>query len=286
MKRVYLLFAVVAVQLLWLVWNYVDRTLELEHAPVLRIECQQRDPRDLFRGEYVALNAGQSVSLAQAGKSICWDAGFCDSVNKNWDWVDDKRVEWMATNPLQPRAPQMEDSLNLVKQGEPRRVAAFWRVGEDGLSRVVRFEKPGAPSDAAEEGETRCLMWMEVLSNLAQNEAGECEAYVWIELEFGRRNRLRYYVEENTGDMYNIWVRQMGRKWSDFPADRLRYTVDLAIRESDTAVPRMLYLNGVPYDEAVKQIREGTFAWLPEPAPETSADTRQTQIIRIKSSAD
>ena len=68
MKRVYLLFAVVAVQLLWLGWNYVERTLELEHAPVLRIECQQRDPRDLFRGEYVALNAGQSVSLAQAGK--------------------------------------------------------------------------------------------------------------------------------------------------------------------------------------------------------------------------
>lgn len=282
MKRVYLLFAVVAVQLLWLGWNYVERTLELEHAPVLRIECQQRDPRDLFRGEYVALNAGQSVSLAQAGKSICWDAGFCDSVNKDWDWVDDKRVERMATNPLQPRAPQMEDSLNLVKHGEPRRVAAFWRVGEDGLSRVVRFEKPGAPSDGAEEGETRCLMWMEVFSHLSQNEAGEWEAYVSIELEFGRRNRLRYYVEENTGDMYNIWVRQMKREWDDFPADRLRYTVDLAIRESDTAVPRMLYLNGVPYAEAVKQIREGTFAWLSEPVEVTGTRGRNRGIFRIK----
>lgn len=282
MKRVYLLFAVVAVQLLWLVWNYVDRTLELEHAPVLRVECQQRDPRDLFRGEYVALNAGQSVSLAQAGKSICWDAGFCDSVNKDWDWVDDKRVERMATNPLHPRAPQMEESLNLVKYGEPRRVAAFWRVGEDGLSRVVRFEKPGAPSDAAEEGETRCLMWMEVFSHLTQKESGELEAYVSIDLEFGRRNRLRYYVEENTGDMYNIWVCQMGRKWSDFPADRMRYTVDLAIRESATAVPRMLYLNGVPYAEAVKQIREGTFAWLPEPVEGTGARGRSRGIFRVK----
>ena len=265
MKRVYLLFAVVAVQLLWLVWNYVERSIELEKAPVLRIVCQQCDPRDLFRGEYVALNTDQFVTLEQAGKSICWGAGFCDSVNKDWTWKDGKRVDQLATNPLQPRAPQVEDSLTLVRHGLPQRVAVFWREGADGLSRVVRFEKPGAPSDAAEAGETRCLMWMEVFSHLSQNEAGEWEAYVSIDLEFGRRNRLRYYVEENTGDMYNIWVNQLNKKWSDFPADRLRYTVDLAIRESATAVPRMLYLNGVPYPEAVKQIREGTFVWLPEP---------------------
>ena len=282
MKRVYLLFAVVAVQLLWLGWNYVERTLELEHAPVLRIECQQRDPRDLFRGEYVALNTGRSVSLEQAGKSICWGAGFCDSVNKDWTWKDGKHVDLLATNPLQPRAPQVEDSLTLVRHGLPQRVAVFWREGEDGLSRVVRFEKPGAPSDVAEAGETRCLMWMEVFSHLSQNEAGEWEAYVSIDLEFGRRNRLRYYVEENTGDMYNIWVNQLNKKWSDFPADRLRYTVDLAIRESATAVPRMLYLNGVPYPEAVKQIREGTFVWLPEPVEGAGIRGRNRGVFRIK----
>ena len=282
MKRVYLLFAVVAAQLLWLAWNYVDRTLELEKAPVLRIVCQQLDPRDLFRGEYVALNADQSVTLEQAGKSICWDAGFCDSVNKDWTWKDGRRVDLLATNPLQPRAPQMEESLKLVRHGEPRRVAAFWRVGEDGLSRVVRFEKAGAPSDAAEAGEIRCLMWMEVISRLTQKESGESEAYVSIELEFGRRNRLRYYVEENTGDMYNIWVNQLNKKWSDFPADRLRYTVDLAIRESATAVPRMLYLNDVPYPEAVNQIREGTFVWLSDPVEGAGVRGRNRGVSSIK----
>lgn len=282
MKRVYLLFAVVAAQLLWLVWNYVERTIELEKAPVLRIVCQQRDPRDLFRGEYVALNAGQSVTLEQAGKSICWDAGFCDSVNKDWTWKDGKRVDQLATNPLQPRAPRVEDSLTLVRYGLPQRVAVFWREGEDGLSRVVRFEKLGAPSDVAEDGEIRCLMWMQVISHLTQKESGESEAYVSIELEFGSRNRLRYYVEENTGDMYNIWVNQLNKKWSDFPADRLRYTVDLAIRESATAVPRMLYLNGVPYPEAVKQIREGTFVWLPEPVEGAGIRGRNRGVFRIK----
>ena len=282
MKRVYLLFAVVAAQLLWLVWNYVDRTLELENAPVLRIVCQQRDPRDLFRGEYVALNADQSVTLEQAGKSICWDAGFCDAVNKDWDWKDGRRVDLLATNPLQPRAPQMADSLTLVRHGLPQRVAVFWRVGEDGLSRVVRFEKAGAPSDAAAAGEIRCLMWMEVISHLTQKENGESETYVSIELEFGRRNRLRYYVEENTGDMYNIWVNQLNKKWSDFPADRLRYTVDLAIRESATAVPRMLYLNDVPYPEAVKQIREGTFVWLSDPVEGAGVRGRNRGVFSIK----
>ena len=282
MKRVYLLFAVVAAQLLWLVWNYVERTIELEKAPVLRIVCQQCDPRDLFRGEYVALNTDQFVTLEQAGKSICWDAGFCDSVNKDWTWKDGKRVDQLATNPLQPRAPRVEDSLTLVRHGLPQRVAVFWREGEDGLSRVVRFEKPGATSDTAEAGEIRCLMWMQVISHLKQKESGESEAYVSIELEFGRRNRLRYYVEENTGDMYNIWVNQLNKKWSDFPSDRLRYTVDLAIRESATAVPRMLYLNDVPYPEAVKQILEGTFVWLPEPVEGAGIRGRNRGVFRIK----
>lgn len=288
MKRVYLLFAVVAVQLLWLVWNYVERTLELENAPVLRVECRQRDPRDFFRGDYVALNAGQSVSLEQAGKSICWDAGFCDSVNKDWTWEDSTRIDLVASNPLQPRASQMEDSLSLKTQCESQRVAVFWRVGEDGISRVVRFEKPGASTDAAGEGEFRCLMWMDVISHVSRNEAGEAELSLRVELEFhlGSMHRIRYYVEENTGDMYDIWVRQKRREWRDFPNDRLRYTVDLAIRRNASVVPRMLYLNGVPYPEAVQQILEDTFSWLPEPAPETSADTRQTRIIRIKSSAD
>ena len=282
MKRVYLLFVVVAVQLLWLGWNYVERTIELEKAPVLRIECQQRDPRDLFRGDYVALNVDQAVSLEQAGKSIYWDTEFCDKVNKDWTWKDDKRIELVATNPLQPRAPQMEDSLKLERYTHSQRVAVFWRMGEDGLSRVVRFEKPGAPSDVAEAGEIRCLMWMDIFSHLSQKEGGEPVAYVSIELDFGSRNRLRYYVEENTGDMYNIWVNQLNKKWSDFPADRLQYTVDLAIRENASAVPRMLYLNGVPYSEAVKQIREGTFAWLAEPVEDAQSRGRSQGIFRIK----
>ena len=289
MKRVYLLFAVVAAQLLWLVWNYVARLQELAAAPVLRIECTERDPRDLFRGDYVALETRQFGPLELAGKSICWDAAFCESVNNDWAYVNEERVDLVVVNPLQPRAPQMEDSLKLNWHGKPERVAVFWRTGADGISRVVRFEKPGSPADVAEPEESRCLMWMAPERNikrLADVEPGnKAELDFEFELSFNSTGwrRVRYYVEENTGDMYNIWVNQLDRTWSDFPSDRLRYTVDLAIRSSASVVPRQLYLNGVPYADAVEQIRQGTFEWLPEPADETKPDaTPRTISIKAR----
>ena len=49
MKRTYLLFAVVAAQLLWLGWNYAERARELAESPVIHIDCTDYDPRDLFR---------------------------------------------------------------------------------------------------------------------------------------------------------------------------------------------------------------------------------------------
>ncbi|MEE1265117.1 MAG: hypothetical protein UHH87_02385, partial [Akkermansia sp.] len=83
---------------------------------------------------------------------------------------------------------------------------------------------------------------------------------------FARRwQNLRFYVEEGTGDLRHIWMNELGEKWDSFPADHIRRTVDVAIRENAAPVPRMLYLNGVPYPEAVEQIRNRTFKWLDAP---------------------
>ncbi len=272
-KRLILLFAVVAAQLLWLAWNYVDRTRELANAPCLLIDCTDYDPRDLFRGDYVSLSVMQSVPLDKAGKSIHWDADFCKRVNTHYEWDSDKKEhkEHPVVNPLPERAPQMEDSLALQDAYETP-VAVFWRKDTEGICRVARFEKPGSAADAAAADETRCKMWMSVRFWTRKREDGQWEADISVRLSFFSQTwkNLRFYVEEGTGDLRRIWMNELGEKWDEFPATRIRRTVDVAIRENAAPVPRMLYLNGVPYPEAVEQIRNRTFKWLDAPV-ETNA---------------
>ena len=272
-KRLILLFAVVAAQLLWLAWNYVDRTRELANAPCLLIDCTDYDPRDLFRGDYVSLSVMQSVPLDKAGKSIHWDADFCKRVNTHYEWDSDKKEhkEHPVVNPLPERAPQMGDSLALRDDHETP-VAVFWRKDTEGICRVARFEKPGSTADAAAADETRCKMWMSVRFWTRRREDGQWEADISVRLSFFSQTwkNLRFYVEEGTGDLRRIWMNELGGEWDEFPATRIRRTVDVAIRENAAPVPRMLYLNGVPYPEAVEQIRNRTFKWLDAPV-ETNA---------------
>lgn len=268
-KRLILLFAVVAAQLLWLAWNYVDRTRELANAPCLLIDCTDYDPRDLFRGDYVSLSVTQSVPLDKAGKSIHWDELFCKQVNTHYEWDADKKEhrEYPVVNPLPERAPQMEDSLALQDNTLATPVAVFWCKDAEGICRVARFEKPGSAADAAAADEMRCKMWMRVRFWTLRREDGQWEADISVRLSFFSQTwkNLRFYVEEGTGDLRRIWMNELGEKWDEFPATRLRRTVDVAIRENAAPVPRMLYLNGVPYPEAVEQIRNRTFKWLDAP---------------------
>ncbi len=273
-KRLMLLFAVVAAQLVWLAWNYVDRTRELANAPGLLIDCTDYDPRDLFRGDYVSLSATQTVPLELAGRSIHWDADFCKRVNTHYEWDSDKKEhkEHPVVNPLLERAPQMPDSLSLpdslaLQDDRDTPVAVFWRKDAEGIYHVARFEKPGSAADAAAADETRCNMRMRVRAHYLKQDDGQWRRDISVSLSFFAHTwkNLRFYVEEGTGDLYRIWTVELDEKWDSFPADRIRRTVDVAIRENAAPVPRMLYLNGVPYPEAVKQIRNRTFKWLDAP---------------------
>lgn len=269
MKRVYLLFAVVAAQLVWLGWNYADRTRELAEAPVIHIDCTDYDPRDLFRGDYVNIQTGQVVPLDLAGTSIYWDDEYCRSVNIYTRWNQEKKqVEYPVSNPLQPR-PRPECAGAEKLDACRGRVAVYWSQGHDGLHRVRRVEVPGSAADAPAKGEVRTLMWCVVNSGFdvqrEEEEIVSVERYVKLQLSFfpSRWKGMRFYVEEGTGDIRRMWLNEVEGK-DNVPFTSVRRTVDIVIRENAAPVPRMLYLNGVPYPEAVEQIRNRTFKWEPE----------------------
>lgn len=270
MKRVYLLFAVVAAQLLWLRWNYADRTRELAEAPVIRIDCTDYDPRDLFRGDYVSIQTSREVPLERLGASFYWDDDFCRDVNKYTRWNHKTREDeiYAVVHSLQPRpaAASVSGCKALKNRNDAERIAVYWKMGADGLHQVSRVEAPGSSADVPNPGETRALMWGDVHvyydCEEKDNQIISVNQRVMMNLSFTRHSwkNMRFYVEEGTGDIRRFWLNEIEGK-DNVPFDKVRRTVDIVLRENAPAVPRMLYLNGVPYPEAVEQMRNRTFKW-------------------------
>ena len=269
MKRIYLLFAVVAAQLLWLGWNYAERARELAESPVIHIDCTDYDPRDLFRGDYVNIQTRQTVPLELAGTSLYWDEAFCAEVNKytHWDYETKKDIEHPVLNPVSPRpCPEVKGAEKLCPGYGTKRVAVFWKQGDDGVHGVSRVEAAGSEVDIPAEGEIRTLMWYRVDQVSDETEEEErtvsVKQYVKLVLSFTSSSweGMRFYVEEGTGNIRHLWLNEVEGK-DNVPFESVRRTVDIVIRENAPVIPRMLYLNGVPYPEAVEQIRNKTFKW-------------------------
>lgn len=262
--KIILLFMVVAAQLLWLTINYHLRRSELQTAPTICLRCNENDPRDILRGDFVRLNFNLSLPLESAGKSIFWGKSLCEQVNTYSVWKNGEYAEYKVKNPLQPRQEQAPNALEITSIDTYIRVAAFWQKAEDGFHHIVRIEAPDSAADTPAPGELRCLMWADF--NTTRYDKQRTTRF---DLTFSRgyRNSMRYFVEEKTGDLMRIWTEELHKNDADFPADRIRFTVDIALRPSAAAVPTMLYLNGIPYPQAVELIRSGTFPWAPEAPP-------------------
>lgn len=265
--RIILLFVVVAAQLLWLAIHYPLRRSELQTAPTLCLRCNENDPRDILRGDFIRLHFNLSLPLESAGKSIFWGKSLCEQLNTDSEWKNGKFVEYKVANPLQPRLAQAPDAMEITSKHEFVRVAAFWKKAEDGFHHLVRIEAPHSTADAPAPGELRCLMWADISNVFTNKQRTSC-----FDLRFtrGYRNSMRYFVEEKTGDLMRIWTEELHQNYADFPANRIRFTVDIALRPSAAAVPTMLYLNGIPYPQAIEHNRNNSFPWGAENNPDNA----------------
>ena len=279
--KLLLLAAIVAAQLLWLGINYYLRGVELENAPALHLPCNEYDPRDILRGDYINIRLPLDIPLDKAGVSLYWGKELCNGLNTYSVWETDlsnsegksKYVPYTVENLLEPRAPQAPDAVELTTENKPTPLAVFWRKGDDGFHAISRVEAPGTAADAPQDGELRCLMWGRIINEIESPDSGlhprrrDTDIY----LKFRRHSwvDMRYYVQEKTGNLRRIWETELGHEFDTFPAHRIRYTIDLALRENNIPAPRMLYLNGIPYPQAVELIRAGTFPWLPEQDKQT-----------------
>ncbi|MDO5464271.1 MAG: hypothetical protein Q4F40_04995 [Akkermansia sp.] len=258
------LFALVGAQLGWLGYNYHAREVEMATAPTLLVECDAFDPRDFFRGDYVSFDCEFTYRLT--------DPLFRDLFH--WDDTQIKRhIEDTAV--LFPgRSASNPESIRLTFDrwgtGVEDKLVGFWTVGEDGKSKLTRVVKLGSSGDVTRPGEMRTYLRARVSPQTVAaeyDEAAEKQIGYEVRLRLLPRNmernwyRFRFYVPENMGD-----IPRFGQRDKDpYPLHRLRTTVEFACREHGGLMVRQVYINDIPWVQAVRMMHDGSFPLLPEP---------------------
>lgn len=286
-----LLSAVVAGQLAWLGYNYHARSVEIAAAPTLTVECEALDPRDVFRGDYVRFSCQVDYPLTDPLFSdlLHWNEQLGPSEKSGqpvsvWVSCPDGRTEYREVPAEQIKAIPARPATNTgsiavyynnYSRNRIGKLAGFWQPEDGKPATLVRVVKAGSAQDAARPGEMRTAMEGSVSTRVehVQGEEYAVKAVVRLFLCVSDRNdttSFRFYVPENTGEPVEAWREGApgDKSQAVFPHHRIRTTVDFACREQNGLIVKQLYLNSIPWVDAIEKMRHGTFPLLPEPKKE------------------
>ncbi|MBQ7024114.1 MAG: GDYXXLXY domain-containing protein [Akkermansia sp.] len=302
-----LLSAVVAGQLAWLGYNYYSREEEIAHSPTLTVACDALDPRDLFRGDYVSFDCDFRYPLTDPlfVDLFHWDEEYKPKPNEENNtvtvWLPDMMETRLTVDQIEgipARAATNPDSLPLsfnsmrYSAGRNHKFAGFWRANEGETAALIRVVKAGSAQDVTQPGELRTVMEYCVIDDVVlQDGKYIVKADVQLSIcvsDLNDKNRFRFYVPEKTGDPVKAWfegLRKENKGYLNdmaFPSDRILTTVDFAVRGRNGLIVKQLYLNDIPWVEAIELMRKGKFPLLEEPIDRNSSFPRFRRIRIMK----
>lgn len=273
--RYILLVVLVLLQLLWLGCQYHARTVEMEQAPRLLVACESYDPRDIFRGDYLRLHCNKVLFLGDAriGKSLWWGEALVESgrvrgeKRLHGENGDEVKAE-LPTPPagfvaLTPRPAECADAVELTRSHfKPRLkrdrkrplLAGFWKETSSGLWELARVEARGSSQDKPRPGEVRTPLESES-PDFCFYRTEEGELLIGAEWKFSLLRSLRYYVPENSGELWALWCDAFPDE--AFPSEKLRYVAEIVVRPKSSLMVKRVFVNGIPYEEAAALIRQG-----------------------------
>lgn len=280
-----LLSVVVAAQLLWLACSYHARYEELQTSPTLRVHCDALDPRDILRGDYVRFSCNFNLPITDPlfADLLYWDKEYkpepSDEEQKVRVWVMGKGISVEVPSEeiqgIPARAATRSDAIKVSYDGYGPldNLAGYWRTGADGSSTLVRVVRIGNDLDVPRAGEVRTVMSGYVSERVVE-EDGKYRAVGMVRLsicasELNRRTSFRFYVPEGAGEPIRAWMEghRAGKHTPDqtFPSDYIRTSVEFVCRGRNGLIVKQLYLNDIPWVEAINMMRAGTFPLLKEP---------------------
>lgn len=301
-----LLSTVVAGQLVWLGYNYYSRAEEIAHSPTLTVACDALDPRDLFRGDYVSFDCDFRCPLTDPvfADVFHWVAEYKPEPNEENNtvtvWLPDMMETRLTADQIEgipARAATNSDSIpvsfNSTRYSAGNhKLAGFWRANEGETAALIRVVKADSALDVTQPGELRTVMEYRVIDDVVlQNGKYVVKADVELSIcvsDLNNNNRFRFYVPEKTGEPVNAWFEGQRKKNKGyqndkpFPSDRILTTVDFAVRGRNGLIVKQLYLNDIPWVEAIELMRKGNFPLLEEPIDRNSSSLRSRRIRIMK----
>lgn len=309
-------FIIVAAQLIWLAVQYAARTEEMENAPTIRLECTGYDPRDLFRGDYVSFTCEQLLLLSNPlfQDLYYWGDSFIDCSKKHWEShfengrvvsgyfdiyhedgscligeerekLNPSKIKYLEPRPARPGAKELTGSKDIILHHIP--VAAFWTVGQDGLGKLSRLAHLGSEQDVVRPGEQRTPANLRGRSFYVLKANGVIHSDIEIEISVvhgdgAQSSRFRFYVPEKTDSAMQAWfaAQPEGTAGNQYPAERVQQTAEFIIRERNGLMVKQLYLNGIPYTQAIRLLSENKFPFTEKPLPSNSLRHRRTNNIK------
>ena len=263
-KRLLFLFLIVASQLAWLGVSYARRAQDLAEAPRVVLACESVDPRDLFRGDYLNLRLQETVGIdwQKLGPSLTLGddvlaAMVSEYLSGEHGWLPSLDMARAALQSVPAQPGRKPGAMPLgVGTGQPELVS-FWKC-DGGIWRLERLEKQGSPEDRARAGETRIphvTPDVRAFYRFGRRYSDRRSFNIFLP-GMGRWSGFRFYVPEKTGEIVKIWR----ERYPSLPmGEYLRLSVGLALLPEGRCFPVELYINGMPYDEAVARIRAGNF---------------------------
>lgn len=290
-KLQWLVYLVVAAQVIWLICNYHARRFELENSPRIRVAAAIYDPRDLTRGYYQSLNCVTTLRLDEASSLFGTSIDQRALKESMLEIVRDNETQDYTVVPDKDYTPEFRHSSTAtpICKGtyEFFTIIAFWKKQENGLWKISRLEHENHPEDSPRAGEIRIPMeahWQKTYERSDESKTYTVSAQ--LRINFHGLN-LRYYYEESAEDFFSL-LREEIIEEQHVSADtektqaprRVDITVELSIRPRNNVTPVEMYLNDIPYHEATDLLKRGKFPFRPNTESEqTESRTNGAQPV-------
>lgn len=142
----------------------------------------------------------------------------------------------------------------------PRRLAAFWKKGEDGLWSIQRLEAPGSSEDTPREGEQRGWAQLSMSPGWSriyyiQKEDGSLSLcpIMWhitpLNQDSDDADTINYFLPESAD-------RNALQAWRQLPPD-IPTSIELVMRPKHPIFARRVFIDGKPYENVIKDMIAG-----------------------------
>lgn len=264
--RLTLVALIVAAQLGWIAFDYLRNTAVLADSPSVIIPAdfpsycgQDIAPADSF------ITLELKPDNPRLGKSIWWTVeGVKDAqpvtLSRPAPGAEVQGAVELHYNHAHYNITYLKGGKEIDRDDYSRTFSVIWSKGPDGVW-DYRLEARGSTEDKLREGELRTLASCSY-SFGSSSEMPRLRMYLFGQDGVRYHHTPEYRITGDSRRIFEEWLSSTDRK--------PQYTMEVALRENDAPLATQFYVDGRPWGEVIRDIKQGDYTQ-PPAAPQADA---------------